>query len=641
MDKSIIFSETHLQGEVQLSTGENIMKNYRIIAGIVIYITLLALSSSVWADAPDDNSIPLTGIEDTVVTPEATRFPILYGKSVKQSSDCLSSQSEDCVTGESVEFVDPSDFMGLQGAEVSASSATEIVSEDFEGSIDPLFKINTDSPYTWGVVKCYSTLGFTDNLGSRSVWVADTPLGDSTALDPCTKKDNYPANLNVTLTYGPFSLAGATQASLDFFYWLDSEANGDSLFWGASKDGTNFEGKKISGSYTNGPFQNTSGNIFSYNFESFDLTNVPVLGDLTGEPKVWIRFQFSSNGNDVTGLGAFLDQITIRKSSATRQVITFENFDALDTTRSTLPQAWLAHDNNGTTGRDYKWGSINCSAKSDSNAMWVAKGGVNGIDPCAVSEAKYPKEIDSWLIYGPFNLAMASDAWVDFYFRSDIQLGSSPTNSDVLWMWTSKDGLNYIGDGTTGEIKTPEDSEYKGYSRMRINLYNLRGERTVWIAFILRDNGDDTTGGGVYIDDVTVVMEMQRVYVPLISRQPTPTPTPVPTTTPLPSPTPTATPIPNGGFTFSNNTGNPVFIELFYTNGTRYADRSFPATTGPHTWDEIPPGTYDWLLSGTCPQGAGQIGSKPPKTRAKLIITSGNNNAPFNEGKNLVDCTGN
>ncbi|MDM8527705.1 hypothetical protein QUF58_05765 [Anaerolineales bacterium HSG24] len=614
------------------------MKGYKIIILVAIYVMLLTAVSTVGATsvAPNIVSIHQDGqkIEQTIQLQQresvssTTTFPMFYGK----------------YNGETVEFIDPADLVAAQNKQqrtpIQATGATEILLETFEGSVDPKFQINTDSSYTWGVVPCYSTLGLGWTvLGSKSVWVAGTPNDGNPQLDPCTNTAIYPADLNVTLTYGPFSLADAKNASLDFLYRLESEFNGDFLFWGASKDGINYEGEKISGDYTHGPYQTSTGNPFSYNLESFDLTNVPVLGDLTGETEVWIRFQFSSNSNDITGSGAFLDYITIRKSSATQERITYENFD--DTPFPNT--AWLAHDQSGS---DYKWGSVNCSALSEPNAMWVARGGL-GVDPCVGTNITYPKSIESWLIYGPFNLSIASDAWVDFYFRADTELGASPAASDVFWWWASKDGTSYEGQGVASNIYTDERGNQEGYNLMRLDLkkagfddngqpLDMRGERNVWIAFVLLANDNDTTGGGVYVDDVTVVLEQEQTYIPALVRNPTSTPTPVPTTTP--SPTPTITPIPNGGFTFRNETGNPVYIELFQPSDTLYGSRSFSADQGPFIWDEIPPGTYDWLLSGTCPQGAGQIGSL--KGRAQIIIVSGSNDAAFNDGKNQVDCTG-
>lgn len=45
---------------------------------------------------------------------------------------------------------------------------------------------------------------------------------------------------------------------------------------------------------------------------TFDLSDVATLGDLRGEPEVWIAFLLQSNGS-VTDAGVFLDEVVIRK----------------------------------------------------------------------------------------------------------------------------------------------------------------------------------------------------------------------------------------------------------------------------------------------------------------------------------------
>jgi len=115
---------------------------------------------------------------------------------------------------------------------------------------------------------------------------------------PCV--NNYPDNLGAWLIYGPFSLQGATAAELTFQRWQRTEAGFDSLSWMASIDGEQFWGLWDSGA--------TGGWVS----ETFDLSDVFTLGDLRGQPQVWVAFRFQSNA-DTNDLGAFVDDVVVHK----------------------------------------------------------------------------------------------------------------------------------------------------------------------------------------------------------------------------------------------------------------------------------------------------------------------------------------
>lgn len=502
------------------------------------------------------------------------------------------------------------------------AEATTIVAENFEGDIAPGFEVidqngDTGGVYGWGLAPCFSTTGFpVDSIGNRSVWVAGETTTSPT-LDPCNG-DDYPADLDSWLVYGPFSLADAQVARLDFYFRLDNGGDSDDrLSWYASRDGTNFEGQANSGIYTSGPFPN------GHNFVSFDLTDVNNLGDLTGEPEVWIAFRFESDSDAETGRGAFIDSVSIRKNSGAKREIVLEPFE------TAFPdgyEAWLSHDNNGPSiGGNVRWGSADCTAQSGTRSMWVARYGADGLDPCG-SSVDYPPSTDSWLIYGPFNLENASEAWVDFYFRSDSETisGGDPLTGDVIYWWASLNGSNYRGPGTSG---TYTQGPYEnGYNLMRFDLSNvptlgdLRGESLVWLGFVFQADDDANVGAGPFLDDVNLVAIEQasrKIYLPLVVKAEV------------------AEPPPTGGITFRNLTGNPVIIELLDVGR-----RTFPGTEGPHVWDNISPGIYDWIASGTCPAGAGQVGSVI-NGRQKVTIVADVFDNPINvENGGNFDCSG-
>jgi hypothetical protein len=102
------------------------------------------------------------------------------------------------------------------------------------------------------------------------------------------------------MIFGPFDLSDAQDATLTFSYFNKSEANYDYFKWMASTDGTNFSGYQ------------TSGDSQGWQYKTFDLTNVPNIGNTTGDSQVWIAFIFTSDGSNAD-LGAFVDDVVIEK----------------------------------------------------------------------------------------------------------------------------------------------------------------------------------------------------------------------------------------------------------------------------------------------------------------------------------------
>jgi hypothetical protein len=136
--------------------------------------------------------------------------------------------------------------------------------------------------------------GYRSYSGSYSAFCAK---GGTAGVDPPA---DYPDDMEAWMVYGPFSLADATDAELNFYYWLDSEYQYDYLGRMASVDGSSFYG------------QGWTGNSGGWVSKSFNLKDVYILGNLCGESQVWIAFIFTSDF--MTGYeGAFVDDVVLRK----------------------------------------------------------------------------------------------------------------------------------------------------------------------------------------------------------------------------------------------------------------------------------------------------------------------------------------
>jgi hypothetical protein len=183
-----------------------------------------------------------------------------------------------------------------KGAKSIAGWVT-ILTEDFEGVF----------PGTnWNV---YSGTGYTNAYwedemykaygGSWGAWCSGAGTG---SVIPGL--GNYPDNMNAWMEYGPFSLSDANDASLTFMNWNDSEADYDFFRWMVSIDGINYYGME------------TSGNSGGWVSRSLDFKNINTLGNITGQPNVWLAFVFTSDGS-FNYEGSYIDDILLRKNTVT------------------------------------------------------------------------------------------------------------------------------------------------------------------------------------------------------------------------------------------------------------------------------------------------------------------------------------
>lgn len=171
-----------------------------------------------------------------------------------------------------------------------------IKSEDFEGSFPGdwwVFDGDQEDPmdHHWARRSCRAY------AGSHSGWA----VGGGADGGALACGSNYPNDAVSWMIYGPFSLADATDAEMRFKAWVNTELDYDRLCRFASTDGNMFYGDCISG--------DSAGWID----QVLDLSNVADLGDLTGEPEVWVALWFSSDASVYYSEGAYVDDILVRK----------------------------------------------------------------------------------------------------------------------------------------------------------------------------------------------------------------------------------------------------------------------------------------------------------------------------------------
>ncbi len=107
---------------------------------------------------------------------------------------------------------------------------------------------------------------------------------------------------------------------------------------------------------------------------------------------------------------------------------------------------WEIFDANPNDGKEYYWDDEDLRPYNGYWAAWPARGGADGIDP--TSSTTYPKNMDTWMIYGPFDLSNAKSAQVEFMLWRHIEV-----YWDHIFFGISSDRMTFSGwswDGDAG-----------------------------------------------------------------------------------------------------------------------------------------------------------------------------------------------
>lgn len=220
-----------------------------------------------------------------------------------------------------------------------------IHTEGFEGAFPGVWTVS-GSP-TW------ATDGYRFFAGSSSGYCA----GSSTAAP-----GPYPTNVDARMVYGPFNLADALDARLSVQAWIETEAGFDFLGIYASVDGASYYGRSFSGDWAAASGADGWMNI------GFDLKDVYTLGDLRGQPQVWIMFRFSSDYS-IGFEGVYLDEIVLEKITGGYEDLTSDVYDQLQ---------W-GLNNNGQL-----WGAVGADVRADE--AWAVSMGADTVTIAILDE---------------------------------------------------------------------------------------------------------------------------------------------------------------------------------------------------------------------------------------------------------------
>jgi len=123
-----------------------------------------------------------------------------------------------------------------------------------------------------------------------------------------------------------------------------------------------------------------------------------------------------------------------------------------------------------------------------------AAGGAEGIK----CDGRYPDNMDSWIVYGPFSLAQPGITAAELSFNFKVE---SEQNSDYFYAAVSTDGDQFSWVRWSGSVApgsyTMDLSDAPGEG-------NLLGYEQVWIGFLFQSDWADAPGAGAQVDDVLI-----------------------------------------------------------------------------------------------------------------------------------------
>lgn len=111
----------------------------------------------------------------------------------------------------------------------------------------------------------------------------------------------YPPNMDTTMTCGPFDLSLAIDATFSFVAKAAIGDGQDRFEYSVSVDGINFYGSGF------GSEENCE------SLYTLDLKNVPQLGNICGQPQVWVSFRFVSDNVSENERGITIDDVLLSK----------------------------------------------------------------------------------------------------------------------------------------------------------------------------------------------------------------------------------------------------------------------------------------------------------------------------------------
>ena len=160
-----------------------------------------------------------------------------------------------------------------------------------------------------------------------------------------------------------------------------------------------------------------------------------------------------------------------------------------ETFEGSFPGVWDVSDSDGTVNGEYFWAKRSCRANGGTYSGWGVGGGANGA--ALGCSSNYPNNADSWMVFGPFSLADATAAELNF----DLWLNTE-FDIDEVCRLASTNGASFSGACTTGDSA--------GWITRTLNLSSYLGQSNVWIALNFYSDASDVLAEGGYVDNIVL-----------------------------------------------------------------------------------------------------------------------------------------
>jgi hypothetical protein len=134
------------------------------------------------------------------------------------------------------------------------------------------------------------------------------------------------------------------------------------------------------------------------------------------------------------------------------------------------------------------WGTDQYRYHSSNSAAWPARGGRDGRDP-TIKTNDYFNNMDTRMIFGPFDLSDASTANISFWIWWQTE-----TTNDILKFEISHDNSTFIEYGRWSGTSA-------GGQQINLSLDQFRGDTSVWVSWRFMSNAS-VVYDGPWVDDI-------------------------------------------------------------------------------------------------------------------------------------------
>ena len=148
---------------------------------------------------------------------------------------------------------------------------------------------------------------------------------------------------------------------------------------------------------------------------------------------------------------------------------------------------WGLADESASDSGEFLWGQDDYKPHSGGHSAWPAAAGADGLDP---QLWYYPHNMNTIMVYGPFDLRGATAAELAFSYWSKTEAGYDELHFGAMSEWAGSDGGSISGDSEGWRDVSFDLERWVGHSNVLIG-FRFTSDESVW---------DD----GIFVDDIVL-----------------------------------------------------------------------------------------------------------------------------------------